>query len=183
MEKKARVTLSKIRSDYEITTTYTPFTLTWKVVDTSGEFYSAIQPYSIVGEIPSLHRIGLHPSQWLNVLWNATPYSFVGDWFVNVDEYLTYLQTPSWIKLLGNQVTHKVYRKITVRLVKATMTSYGTVCTIRGDSVGTLVTESMRRELDLEWPSTAPFSYAWKSLKNELTGLALILQPLVNKRR
>lgn len=182
-EKKARETLSKLRTEYQITTAHAPFSLVWKVVDTSGEFYSAIQPYSIVGEVPNSYRVGLHPSQWLNVIWNAIPYSFVGDWFINVDQYLTYCRSPSWIKLYGNQVTHKVYRKVTLRLVSAVMTSYGTQCTISGDTVGTLVSESMRREIDLEWPKTALSSYAWKSLKNALTGLALVIQPIVNKRR
>lgn len=61
--------------------------------------------YQLLGKASDLewilHKYGLHPSQVPALLWELTPLSFVVDWFVDVQSWITGLQPPLDEKFIG----------------------------------------------------------------------------------
>lgn len=183
LSKEARYTVEKIRNVSEYTTHDTVFTYIFKVVETKGEFYASKQWFKLLEDAPASYKLGLHPSQFLNVWWNATPWSFVADWVVNLDDWMTAQRSVPWINLHANYVTHKLYHKYVATLVKAVSISSGRAAVISGQPVAIAFKESMRREIDLPRVTELPVSEAWQSLKNALTGLSLLIQTTNTKRK
>lgn len=182
----ARHTVSKSEKHTDYVTNTQTFSRTFHVSEKKGETYSAKMWYNIKYEPPLYYKLGVHPSQWLNVLWNALPYSFVADWFVNLDDWLTASRNPPWIEFGPNVVTYKVYQKIVARCIKVEPRYYPgptyKLEVLPGLPTAVAVRESIRRELDLPRPTDLWADNRWTSLKNILTGLALIYEPLIKKR-
>lgn len=170
---KARHWNKKIREDFEFTTWMYPWYLRFKCTYQSGDSYSAKQWYD-ADEPPLLARLNLHPSQWLNVFWNSLPGSFVGDWFINLDEWLRAIQDVPWIRLRGNTVTHKAFETLKVTCIRATEVNSNLDATMSSQPIAVRITEKIRREVDLPRAVSPRMSSAWYSMKNAMTGLALL---------
>lgn len=178
---KARHWNKKIREDFEFTTWMYPWFLRFKCTYQLGDSYSAKQWYDASAP-PLSARLNMHPSQWLNVFWNAIPWSFVGDWFINIDEWLTATQDVPWIRLRGNTVTHKAFERLKVTCIRATEVNSNLDATMSSQPIAVRVTEKIRREVDLPRVVSPRMSNAWYSLKNAMTGLAL-LNPKIKLKR
>lgn len=177
--KSARLWVSrpaKVVSSYA--TRRGPLYFTFKRVYVKGENYSAKVFFRRKGEVPTSYKCGLHPSQWPNVLWNAVPYSFVADWVINHDEWMTAQRNVPWIEILGNTVTRKVFEHARSTCISVQETTYGQAGIISGSPIAIRYVESINRKVN--WPGTSDhvLSTAWQSVKNALTAAALVLAPL-----
>lgn len=172
---------AKVESTYEVR--LGPWDTSYKRVKTTGDFYAAKVWYTVdENAVPTSYTYGMHPSQWLNVIWNATPWSFVADWVINLDEWMTSQRSVPWIKLQANVVTHKTFENFRSTCISAKDFQYGASGVIKGSPIATVHRESINRKVDLP-RTTEPFlSSAWSSVKNAMTGAALILQPILADR-
>jgi hypothetical protein len=151
-----------------------PLKLTFRRERSYGQFYSACVFGRIVGKEPSTFRNGLHSSQWLRCFWNAVPYSFVVDWVVNVDSWLTSQIDVPWLQVDGNCVTAKRYDRVVSTCVKVVETTTGRLGTILGSPIASRKIETIERRVNLTRPTLPVLGSAWTKLKNLLTGEALI---------
>lgn len=148
----------------------------------SGEYYSAKVFYRVKYEPPLSYKLGLHPSQLVQALYNAIPYSFVADWVVNLDDWLQATRNPPWIEYGPNVVTKKVWETIQARLshVKSAFTPWVPVI-VGGEPFAQQRKFAIRRELKLPKPTLPVWSGSWHTVKNAVTALALIYNPLFRR--
>lgn len=159
-----------------------PFATYHKRTKTVGEFYSAKVWFDLaVDQVPTSYKYGMHPTQWLNVLWNGIPYSFVADWVINLDEWLTSQRHVPWIQLRGNVVTRKVFENARSICDTVKEVNYGAICQISGSPMATIHRESIHRRVDLPRTMEPFLSAAWSSAKNAMTAAALILSPVLSE--
>lgn len=178
---KARSTIEDYSQEYEFSTWMWPWYLRFRCKYVRQNFYSAKQWYD-ADEPPILFRMGMHPSQFTQIIWNALPWSFVADWVVNVDQWLTASMDVPWIRLRGNVVTHKLFESLTVTCVRATEVNSNLDATIIGSPIAVKVYEGINRQCDLPKAQEPVLSRSWQSAKNALTALALIYQPLLKRK-
>ena len=154
----------------------------FNVSRTSGEHYSAKVFYRVKYEPPLSYKLGIHPSQFVQALYNAIPYSFVADWVVNLDDWLSATRNPPWIEYGPNVVTKKVWETIQSRLssVKSAWAPWAPVV-VTGDPFAQQRKYAIRRELNLPKPTLPVWSGSWHSVKNAVTALALIYKPLFRR--
>lgn len=159
-----------------------PFDCTFKRVKTTGEFYAAKVWYNKQEDkVPTSYKYGMHPSQFVNVLWNATPYSFCADWVINHDEWMTSQRHVPWIQLQGNVVTRKVFESFRTICVSAQDINYGERGVITGTPLATIHLESINRKVDLPRTMEPFLSTAWTSVKNAMTAATLVLSPILTE--
>lgn len=158
----------------EMTLRRGPLNLTFKRVRSYGQFYSACVFGRIVGKEPSTFRYGLHSSQWLRCFWNGIPYSFVVDWAVNIDTWLTSQINVPWLQVDGNCVTAKRYDRLVSTCVKVVEVYAKRLGVITGAPVASRKIETIERRVGLDRPTLPVLGGAWSKLKNLLTGEALI---------
>lgn len=181
------ITRTKQRTEY--TVKRQDFHALYEVTKLTGKHYSAKVWFNIKYDPPLSFKLGIHPSQWLVAFWNALPYSFVADWVVNIDDWLTASLNPPWIELGPNVVTVKDYEKVVARCKKVTPNYglYGAMPTEvkPGLPIAIKIREAMRREIDLPKVTEPVLSNRWQTIKNAATALALVYKPYQNsiKRR
>lgn len=159
-----------------------PVDLMFKVTRQTGSFYAAKVWYKVAYEPPTSWTLGLHPRQWINALYNAVPYSFVLDWAINLDEWMKAINVPPWIKPVANVCTAKEYD-----YVRSVCTSVRWISSpyYQGSITKTPLAFKRRlrfhRKIDLPPPTKPVVGTAWRSMKNVMTGLALLYKPLIRK--
>lgn len=178
---KARSTVEDFSQEKEHTVWMYPWVLRFRCKYTRQDFYSAKQWYD-ADEPPISYRLGMHPTQFTQIVWNALPWSFVADWVVNIDQWLTANMDVPWIRLRGNTVTHKRSERLEVRCVRATEVNSELDATIIGSPIAVKVFEAITRQCDLPRAQEPVLSRAWYSAKNAITALALIYQPLIKRK-
>lgn len=181
--KQARHWVTKSNQDLNYYLALPPFNLVFKANRKVGDHYTCKQWYRMKFDPPASYRMGLHPSQFLNIVWNALPWSFVADWVVNLDDWLTSTRRVPWIELGPNVITRKRYEKITSTCIKASAQTGGTLGTITGDPKAFSTFEAIRREVDMPYPTQAMLSNAWQTVKNAGTAIALLLTNFKNTNR
>lgn len=115
-------------------------------------------------------------------MWNVTRYSFVADWFVNVDRWLLACVNMPGLKLGPNMVTAKSFTSAKAFVTGATFT--GTVklpAVFTNLPVGRIVHEKVFRKVDIEPTNGAILSSNWTKCKNLFTGAALLLQTIARR--
>lgn len=176
-KQKARIYATRASGTNELYLSIGPYSVTAMERWIERDFYTANIFFQKRGLPSPSWRYGLHPRQWLTALWNAVPYSFVGDWFINVDQWLKAITVNPYVSIRGNCVTRKIslWSDFTERKVYST--SYGTGTVPLPHVLGTSMirSDAIRREINLPYSRDIFFSVNWSSLKNILTGLALIL--------
>lgn len=171
----ARTNVSRVVLERDYSYTVSPVVFNYRVKYESGEFYSGKQWYSLKKEPPMSYRLGVHPSQWINAIWNGLPYSFVADWVVNVSDWLTATTEVPWIQPIGNYVTRKKYECITAHLTGIhTTSSTEDRLTVSNKPVATFSNEVVCRKVDLPYTGKIYASKAWHSVKNAITYLTLL---------
>lgn len=174
-KRSARHWVSKTKTVSFSTLRWGPLMFYFKRTRETGLYYSAVQHAKLVGSAPLAYKLGLDPSQWLRVIWNTIPYSFVADWLVDVDKWLTSRIDVPWITPLSNSVTAKRFDKVTSVCYKVAETSYGRLGKLSTQPVAVSLYEAINRHIDLPKPASPPISRKWSTLKNEATALALAL--------
>lgn len=168
---------SNVKTQFS-TSMSTPWYGTFRREYFSGKSYSAKLFYKLTRDEPVLHKYGLHPTQWIRGFYNAIPYSFVFDWFMNLDEWMTAVEFPPYIQMMGNAVTVKQYDKDRATLIRLQEVNYGRDAMVSGAAIAVKENSSMERKINMNLVQKTYFSDRWFSLKNIMTGLALSYQPL-----
>lgn len=182
--KKARHVLSSVSTNITHQRNVDLTTLLFKGKRVDEESYHAHQMFRPVAKVGWAYSVGLHPLQMFNVIWNAIPWSFTVDWLFCVDRWLKAVAFNPYIEFVGNCVTHRISTKYDIELDSSWAASYGPSCQSKLDyyQVGTLYREEARREINLPCSRMLFTTMKWSSVKNLLTGLSLIIQPILNKR-
>ena len=181
LSQSARLKVSLTKEQREYTYTVSPLVFKFNATRDKGEFYAVKQWYKLLEEPPMSFQLGVHPSQWMNALWNGLPYSFVADWVVNVDDWLKATTDVPWIKLGPNVVTRKVYERVQSSCINICTTSSPLQrLTIVGDPRAIAYRESVHRNIDYPRAQEPFLSSAWYSVKNAITALTL-LNPFVGR--
>lgn len=179
LSQSARYKVSLSKEHREFTYTVAPLVFKFKTSRDKGEFYSVKQWYKLLDEPPMSYQLGVHPSQWVKALWNGLPWSFVADWVVNVNDWLTARTDVPWIKLGPNVVTRKVYERVHAKCIDIHTTSSPLQrLTIVGDPIAIAYREQVHRNIDYPRACEPFMSSAWQSVKNAITALTL-LNPFV----
>ena len=176
-KQKARIFVTRASGTNNLSLRIGPYSVTAMEHWVERDFYTANIFFQKRGLPSPLWRYGIHPRQWLTALWNGTPFSFVGDWFINVDQWLKAITVNPYVSIRGNCVTRKIslWSDFTERTVH--VAAYGPEAIPLPHILGTsmLRSDAIRREINLPYSRDIFFSVNWSSLKNILTGLALIL--------
>lgn len=163
--------------------TISEYTRRWAIVDVrhklvkqSGLHYTAKQFYKLDRLPPLSYVLGVHPSQWLRNLWNVTPYSFVADWWLDVDTALAAATTMPGLTLGPNMVTAKEFTTVTCTVLKAAYysTPYFPI-NVFGSPIARKGSERVNRHININHANRVLYSTAWAKLKNKLTLGALTL--------
>lgn len=182
--KGARIWVShpqKVRTEY--TQRISVADITWNCVYQHGLHYTAKQFYKLDRMPPLSYQLGVHPSQWLRVLWNATPWSFVADWWLNVDRALLAATEMPGLKLGPNHVTAKQFDVGTATIKRAVYTGspYPPI-RVTNNPVARKGMEKVNRHLNITNANGVLYSNAWRKLKNKLTLGALALSKFKVRR-
>lgn len=171
----ARIKVAHEKKQFMYSRTVSPLVFDFKITHEVGEFYSGKQWYKMLEEPPMSFKLGVHPTQYARVLWNAIPYSFVADWVVNVDRWLTARIQAPWLSYKGNYVTRKRYERVTAHLLNIhTTSSVHDTLTVSSLPVAVCTRELVKRAIDIPGAYTPPVSKAWRSVKNAITALTLL---------
>lgn len=171
----ARVKVEHEKKQFMYSRTVSPLVFNFKLTYEVGEFYSGKQWYKMLEEPPMSFKLGIHPTQYARVLWNAIPYSFVADWVVNIDQWLTARIQAPWLSYEGNYVTRKIYERVTAHLLNIhTTSSVNDTLTLSSLPVATCTRELVKRAIDIPGAYAPPVSKAWRSVKNAITALTLL---------
>lgn len=175
IHESARHWVSRTKIPSTSSQTRGPFTFSFKRERVTGVVYSAVVSAESIHEAPTSFRAGLHPSQWARVIWNAIPYSFVADWVIDVDKWLTARIKVPWIEIRSVCVTGKRFDKVRSTCTKVVERYYKRVGYLKGNSTAVQLYEAIERRIDLPCTVTPPWSAAWQTLKNAATSLALAI--------
>lgn len=97
---------------------------------------------------------------------------------MNLDEWMTAVEFPPYIQMMGNAVTVKQYDKDRATLIRLQEVNYGRDAMVSGAAIAVKENSSMERKINMNLVQKTYFSDRWFSLKNIMTGLALSYQPL-----
>lgn len=166
----------------ELTSRMSLFTATYAEISKYTDAYVAKVIYQKRCEPSTQWKYGIHPRQWADVLWNATPWSFVGDWFFSVDQWLKAIEVNPYVSIRGNCVTRKVTMQTQLHQKRVLNVDYpnAPIDTVV-PSVGSLRIDRVRREINLQTPRSIMSTAKWQSVKNVLTGLSLIGAPVLQR--
>lgn len=171
----ARIWVSRTKESSDYIYTTSPCNFKFRVTKETGTFYSVKQWYKILEEPPMSYKLGVHPSQWINALWNGLPWSFVADWVVNIDDYLKATTDVPWIELGPNVCTLKQFERVRSRCSSITYTNYPyPPLTVDGAAIASAFAEKVARGIDYPRAYQPVMSNAWQTVKNAATALALL---------
>lgn len=184
LKERVRVWMKKETMSFPFVYSWTPFAMYFTVKVTSGTSYSAVQYYKIVGDEPSSYALGLHTSQFAQTLWNAIPWSFVVDWGINIDEWLSSVRKVPWIHYGPNCITGKEFVRVVATQTKANLFGLDSLpVTTVGFPLSTKCAERVMRKIDIPRPSGPSLDRSWQSLKNLLTAETLVISQIFKKQR
>ena len=182
--KSARSWISRSSVTTEYSKRIPPFTFNFKVIRKKGFSYSAKQWFTQDDDrVPCSYKMGLHPSQFIKALWNATPWSFVADWVVHIDDWLTGITDVPWIKLGPNVVTAKEFEVVTS--ICTSVNYYADTTkrfTMNRSVLAKASMERMHRRCDQPRVTKPTVNRAWRSFKNKATAFALLHQTFIKHR-
>lgn len=182
--KSARNWVARSKVTTEYSKRIPPFVFNFKITRVKGHSYSAKQWFTQDDDrVPSSYKMGLHPSQAAKILWNSIPWSFVVDWVVNIDNWLTGITDVPWIKLGPNVVTAKEFEVVTSVCTSVNYYADPTKrFTMSRSVLAKASMERMNRKCDQPRVTTPTVNRAWRSFKNKATAFALLHQTLLNRR-
>lgn len=125
-------------------------------------------------EMGRMSRMGLTPNNIFDILWEATPWSFVVDWVYGIGDWLHTLQKLPQVHLYGNYVTRIDTIKLFVRLTHAQFVSY--IKPANGTYVYRNV--SRGRTVNHTLPAYPQPNLRWFNVTRSLNALSLVIQKL-----
>lgn len=181
---EARFHVSRSKTDVVGSRTWGPTVQYFEGKRMEGLTYSAKVYYKLLKKLPHSYSMGLHPSQILRALWNATPYSFVADWVANVDDWLVAGTSLPNSYIGRNCVTAKEYEKVVLQMKRVTSTSSPNWI-LELSSIPTMlaVREKFNRHVDVPFLNELTLSSKWHSFKNAMTAEALLATHGFKKQR
>lgn len=129
-----------------------------------------------------LQNLGFSPTQLLPFLWERTPFSFVADWFVNVDDWLAACSPKPTLDVIASCHTYKR----TFDALYAYQSGYSTISGKEGvaqvDPFRVNI-QHMLRTLDSAVPTSPTWNREALNLKKQIDSVSLIwnvVVPLIN---
>jgi hypothetical protein len=126
-------------------------------------------------------QLGLHPTQWLGLVWEKTLYSFVADWVLNVGGWLSAVMPKPNRTVLGNCVTLKQTKSYERTVAKVTSAYASMNPLLASESlpmdVGRAADEIVHRVVNVPLSPTPPWQFSTLSWKRQLDSLALGWEP------
>lgn len=141
-------------------------------------FRSSVQ-YKMKG-VPSIYTLlGLSPRFVPELAWELTKASFVVDWIVSIGPWLSALRFTPEIQVLGNTVSTKVNRKVTVNLHTYVPSSQNQAPRVSQGVCGVYTRDYYSRVVNQDLPILPLIKLERGPLIHTVDALALILQPVL----
>jgi hypothetical protein len=126
-------------------------------------------------------QLGIHPTQWVGLLWEKTLYSFVADWVLNVGGWLAAIQPKPNRTIRGNCVTLKQVKRMERTITKVT-SSWSSVNPALAAlppplDAGVATDSIVHRTINVPLSPTPPWQFSTLSWKRQLDSLALGWEP------
>ena len=125
-------------------------------------------------DMDRMSRMGLTPANLFDVLWEATPWSFVIDWIYGIGDWLHTLQKLPQVHLYGNYVTRVETIKLYARLTHASFVSY----TKPANGTYAYRNVAKGRTVNHTLPAYPQPNLRWFNVTRSLNALSLVIQKL-----